>query len=101
MNRSLHPATNPTGLIAGAGAVYAVAQWAWTAAGNKGTVSPIVVAIAFAVAALLTRFVVTPLADPKDAIGRPLAPLPEPVVTVAPGTQTSAVTVVQPKVPPV
>lgn len=80
MNRILSPVTNPTGWVAGAGTIYAIVQWAWTASGNKGTASPVVVAIALAVAALFTRFYVTPTADPKDAIGHPLAPLPEPVL---------------------
>lgn len=101
MTRSLSPQTNPTGLTSAAGALYVVVQWAWTATGHKGVVSPIVVALAFTVVSLLTRYYVTPVSDPRDPIGRPLAPLPEPVITAQPSTQTSAVTVLMPPVPPV
>lgn len=102
MNRSLSPQTNPTGLTAAAGAIYAVVQWGWTASGHKGSVSPIVVAIAFAVASLFARFYVTPTSDPRDAIGRPLAPLPATEPAQVPGGQppaSGAVTVVLPSQP--
>lgn len=79
MNRVLSPQTNPTGLASGAGALFALVQWIWTATGHRGSVSPVVVAVAFSFVALITRFVVTPTKDPHDQIGRPLAPLPDPV----------------------
>lgn len=75
--RSLNPATNPTGWLAAIGAVYAVAVMSYNAFNGFGILDPGVIASAVgAVLALFARQVVTPVADPKDASGRPLAPVP-------------------------
>ncbi len=75
--RSLHPATNAPGLMAAAGAVYAAAVMIYNAHYNHGVIStPVIIAAIAAVSSLLTRFVVTPTADPVDGAGRPLVPAP-------------------------
>lgn len=73
--RSLSPTTNPTGWIAAAGAIYAVAVMAYNAFHGDGILDPSVIAAAVgAVLALFARGSVTPLADPKDGAGRALTP---------------------------
>jgi hypothetical protein len=92
--RGLSPTLNPTGLTAVGGAVYIIAQWGWTASGHTGEVSPIIIAAAFSVLSWVTRFIVTPNADPKDSIGRPLVPMAQDV----PPKGTTPPTVVLPPV---
>lgn len=76
MNRLLSPATNPAGLTAAGMALYAAAVMITAALHHHGVVSvPVIVAAVSAVAALYTRQKVTPVADPKDGAGRPLAPV--------------------------
>jgi hypothetical protein len=100
VSRALSPQTNPTGLASAAGALYVIVQWAWTETGHKGTASPVVVALAFTIVSLITRYYVTPVADPRDPLGRPLVPLPPPKPLSWQETGTSSsVTVVQPKIP--
>lgn len=70
MKRAVSPTLNPTGLMAAAGAVYAAAVMIWNATHHHGVINPaVIVAAVGAVAALLTRQVVTPVADPRDGNG--------------------------------
>jgi len=78
--RVLHPATNPAGYTATAGTVYAGVVMVWNSADHHGSFSaPVFVALLAAVASLFTRFLVTPVADPKNCAGVPLVSAP-PVV---------------------
>lgn len=73
MKRLVHPALNPAGLMAAAGTAYAATVMILNAYHHKGVIDPqVIVAAAGAVAALLTRQVVTPVADPRDGNGEPL-----------------------------
>ncbi len=73
--RLIHPKLNPAGLMSAAGAVYAVVTMIFNAYNHGGIIStPVILAAIAAVSALLTRQVVTPLADPVDGAGRPLVP---------------------------
>lgn len=104
--RLLHPKLNPTGLTAAAGAVYAAAAMIYSAYKHGGVISlPVIIAAIGAVAALLTRQVVTPVADPLDGAGRPLVPVPEVPVPPVPapaaaGTGNVRVAPPQPAGPP-
>lgn len=70
MKRAVSPALNPAGLMATAGAVYAAAVMISNAVHHHGLIDPaVIVAAVGAVAALLTRQVVTPVADPRDGNG--------------------------------
>jgi hypothetical protein len=84
--RTLHPALNAPGLMAAAGAIYAGVSMAYNAYNHRGAWStPVFIALVGAVASLLTRFVVTPTADPKDGSGNPLVPAaPVPPVPAVP-----------------
>lgn len=87
--RLLHPALNPTGLMASAGAIYAGASMAYNAYNHHGAWStPVFIALVGAVSALLTRQVVTPVADPKDGNGNPLVPAPLLPAAAAPASGT-------------
>ena len=86
VKRVLYPNLNPTGLMATAGAVYAAAVMIWNAYHHHGVLSvPVVIAAVGAVSALLTRTVVTPVADPKNGAGVPLVPAPAPALPPAGG----------------
>ncbi|HXJ27552.1 MAG TPA: hypothetical protein VNH17_17695 [Streptosporangiaceae bacterium] len=86
MNRALNPATNATGIGAAIAALYAAAVMGWNAAHGNGVIDPqVIVAAASAAAFLYTRFRVTPVADPRDGNGAPLAPAPPPVAPPASG----------------
>lgn len=77
--RPLTPHLNAPGLLAAAGAVYAAAVMCYNAYYHHGVLStPVLVAGVAALGSLLTRFVVTPVADPRDGAGRPLVPAPAP-----------------------
>jgi hypothetical protein len=81
MKRLVSPALNPAGLMAAAGAVYAAAVMITNAVHHHGIIDPaVIVAAVGAVAALLARQVVTPVADPRDGNGEPLlrAATPQP-----------------------
>lgn len=79
--------TNPTGLTAGAGAIYAAAVMIYNAHYHHGVISvPVIVAAVAAVAALLTRQIVTPVAAPRDGAGTPLVPALAEAPVPAPGT---------------
>jgi hypothetical protein len=83
LNRILSPSLNPTGLSAAAGVIYAAGVMIDHVIRHQGVFSaPVAVAGVAAVLALLTRFVVTPVADPKDGSGKPLVPV-GPAVTAA------------------
>ena len=83
--RALSPALNPTGYAAVIGTVYAAAVMIWNAYNHHGVISaPVIIAAVAAVTALLTRQVVTPVADPVDGAGRPLVPAPLPAAASAP-----------------
>jgi len=71
--RLVYPTLNPAGLMATAGAVYAASVMIYNAMHHHGVIDPaVIVAAVGAVAALLTRQVVTPVADPHDGNGEPL-----------------------------
>lgn len=73
MKRILSPATNPAGLTSLAAALYALGFGIWNVAHHRGAIDPqVIVAALSAVAALFTRQVVTPVADPHDGAGSPL-----------------------------
>lgn len=77
MKRALNPSLNPAGLMAAAGAVYAAVVMILNAAHHHGVIDPqVIVAAAGAVLALLTRQAVTPVKDPRDGNGKPLAASP-------------------------
>jgi len=83
--RTLNPALNPTGWMATAGAVYAGTLMLYNTVNHHGAWStPVFIALVAAVASLLTRQVVTPVADPVDGAGRPLAPVPPPILPPVP-----------------
>ena len=70
MKRLVYPTLNPAGLMATAGAVYAASVMIYNAMHHHGVIDPaVIVAAVGAVAALLTRQVVTPVADPRDGNG--------------------------------
>ncbi len=76
MNRILNPSLNPAGLSSAVLALYALGTGIWNVAHHAGAVDPqVIVAAVAAVAALFTRQVVTPVADPKDGAFRPLMPV--------------------------
>lgn len=78
MKRALSVSTNPTGIGAAIAAIYAAVVMIWHAAHHMGVIDPqVIIAGASAAAFLYTRFRVTPLADPRDAVGRPLLPAPQ------------------------
>ena len=73
--RLLHPALNPTGLMAAAGVIYAGTSMIYNVVNHHGAWStPVFIALVGAVSSLLARQVVTPVADPVDGAGRPLVP---------------------------
>lgn len=77
MNRNLNPATNAAGIGAAIAALWAAGVMCWHATHGHGVIDPqVIVSAATAAAFLYTRFKVTPVADPKDGAGRPLAPAP-------------------------
>jgi hypothetical protein len=74
---TLNVKLNPTGLTAVAGAVYAAVVMIYNARFHHGVIStPVIIAAAAAVFALLTRQVVTPTAAPRDGAGNQLVPVP-------------------------
>ena len=65
--RLLHPRLNPTGLMASTGVVYAGTLMIYNVVNHHGAWStPVFVSLVTAVASLLARQVVTPVADPVD-----------------------------------
>lgn len=87
VKRMLGVSTNPTGLASAFAAIYAAVTMVWNAAHHAGVIDPQVIVAALAAAAFLyTRFLVTPVADPKDGSGTPLVPAPPvaPVVATPP-----------------
>jgi multidrug efflux pump subunit AcrA (membrane-fusion protein) len=75
--RTLNPALNSTGFMAAAGAIYAAAAMIYNVYNHHGVLqAPVVLAAVAAVASLLIRQRVTPVADPVDGAGRTLVPLP-------------------------
>src|SRR6185312_7777821 len=73
MKRLVYPTLNPAGLMAATGTVYAATVMIYNATHHHGVIDPaVIVAAVGAVAALLTRQVVTPVADPRDGNGEPL-----------------------------
>lgn len=91
---ALHPRLNPTGLAAGAGAIYAASVMIFNAANHHGVISvPVIIAAVAAIIALFTRTIVTPVAAPKDGAGNPLVPIAPPPVTVLPAATTATGTV--------
>jgi hypothetical protein len=89
VKRLVSPSLNAPGLMATAGAVYAATVMILNAYHGHGVIDPpVIIAAVGAVAALLTRQVVTPVADPVSAAGVPLVPAPTavlpPVVSITP-----------------
>lgn len=73
VQRVITPTLNPAGLTTAGMAVYAAAVMIANAVHHHGIIDPpVIVAAVGAVAALLTRQVVTPVADPRDGNGTPL-----------------------------
>lgn len=69
--------TDPTGYLAALGAVYAAAVMIYNALNHHGVIDTnVIIAAIGAVGALLTRNSVTPLADPRNALGEPLVAAP-------------------------
>jgi hypothetical protein len=76
LTRLLHPALNPGGYMAAAGAVYAAVVMILNAAGGHGVISvPVIVSAIAAISSLLARHAVTPVADPRGADGTQLIPV--------------------------
>lgn len=97
--RALSPATNPAGLTAGAGAIFAAAVMIYNAVNHHGVIDPaVLVAAVGAVLALLTRQYVTPVADPKNGAGVPLVPVVPTIPTIPPPVPSPTVAV--PQLPP-
>jgi hypothetical protein len=75
--RLVSPLTNPNGWIAAAGAVLAVVVMVNNAVHGRGAFdATALVSAAAAVAALISRQYVTPVADPRDGNGNPLTAAP-------------------------
>lgn len=92
--RALNVNTNPAGLLAAAGVVYAAAVMIYNAVQHHGVIDTnVIVAAVGAVAALLTRQVVTPVADPKNGAGVPLIPVTTVTAPGAYGTTSAQVAV--------
>lgn len=88
--RPLNPSLNAPGYMAAAGAVYAAAVMIYNAYYHHGVISaPVIVAAIGAVTALLTRQVVTPVADPKDGNGNPLVTAEPPAPAAQPPPATA------------
>ena len=97
--RTLHPALNPAGYMTAAGTVYAAVAMIYNAHYHHGVIStPVVIAAVAAVSALLTRQVVTPVADPRDGNGDPL--ITAPAIPAAPDPPSSTVHVIPADPPP-
>lgn len=76
MKRLLSPATNSPGLLSAAAAIYAAVIMVINVRAHHAAVDPKVIVAALSAAGyLVTRFYVTPTADPKDGAGRALLPL--------------------------
>lgn len=90
VKRALSPATNATGLASAIAAIYAAVVLIINVVQHHAAFNPEVIVAAISAAAFLyARFRVTPLADPKDAVGNKLVPLttipvPSNVVPVPP-----------------
>lgn len=100
--RLVNPATNPAGYMAAAGAVTAAAIMIANAVGHHGVInSTVIVSAVGAVCALFARQLVTPVSDPKNGAGVPLAPVQSPVTApVIPAVGTAQAVGTAPVVPP-
>lgn len=86
--RLLNVKTNPAGYMAAAGAVYAAAAMILNAVHHHGVINvPVIIAAVGAVSALLSRQLVTPVADPKDGAGNKLIPLLPPITPNVPSVK--------------
>lgn len=82
--RWAQPARNPAGLAAAGLACYAAGVMIYNAVRHQGLIDPqVIVAAIAALAALGTRQLVTPVADPRGAGGEPLAPAASPAAGAA------------------
>ena len=83
MKRALTPALNPTGLGSAAATLYAATVMIYNAVNHHGVIDPPVVIAALTAAGFLySRFKVTPVADPHDGNGQPLATAGPKLVTL-------------------
>lgn len=74
MKRALSPSLNPTGIGSAVAAVYAGVAMVWNATHHQAVIDPQVIVSALGAAAFLySRLKVTPVADPRDGNGTPLA----------------------------
>ena len=74
MKRALTPALNPTGIGSAIAAIYAAAVMVINATHHHAVINPqVILSAVFAAGFLYTRFKVTPVADPRDGNGQPLA----------------------------
>lgn len=84
MKRALSPSTNPAGLLSAVAVIYAAVIMIWNVAHHHGAIDPqVIVAAVGAAAALYTRFLVTPVRDPKDGNGASLLHVPLTAISIA------------------
>jgi hypothetical protein len=77
LKRTLSPSLNPTGYMAAAGTIYAAAKMIYDVTHHHGYWStPVLIAALGTAWAFYTRFKVTPVGDPRDGNGQPMAALP-------------------------
>ncbi len=89
LKRALTPTLNPTGLGSSIAAVYAAVVMVWNATHHHAVVDPQVILAALGAAAFLyTRVKVTPVADPRDGNGAPLAVRTPEVMSASGNTAT-------------
>ena len=104
MKRALSPSLNSTGIGAAAAAIYAAVQMIVNLAGHKsgyGFDPQVMLAALGAAWFLYARFVVTPVADPRDGNGKPLIGLQSTMADVQRAAAASSnVTVIPPEPKP-
>jgi hypothetical protein len=75
--RALSPTLNPTGIGASVAAIYAAVVMIVNVTHHQAAIDPqVILSAVFAAAFLYSRFKVTPVADPRDGNGQPLAAAP-------------------------
>jgi hypothetical protein len=85
VRRLLIPSLNPAGLMAIAGAVYALAVAVYNVTHSHQAINPqVIVAAIGAFLSALARQVVTPTADPRNGANQPLVPSAVPPALMPP-----------------